>query len=114
VTFLVRWVSVQNAPYDSSHITGPGELAPYLQKLEGHPGSVILIAIEVPEVCNFARTTCAWLSAGERKALKSALEACRRKREKSHDVDRGGLVANPEGKDSGAAEESHRSVTPRA
>ena len=64
-------------------LPGPSELAPYLQKLEAHPGSIILVAIEVPEVCSFARTTCAWLSREERKALKLALERARKKREQA-------------------------------
>jgi uncharacterized membrane protein len=81
-------------------LPGPIELAPYLQQLEAHPGSVILVAIEVPEVCNFARATCAWLSREERTILRRALEACRRKREKSHDVARRDLASVSEGKDS--------------
>ena len=40
----------------------PQDLAPWIEKLEGHPGSVVLIAVEIPEVCNFARCTAAWLS----------------------------------------------------
>jgi hypothetical protein len=46
-------------------LPGPTELAPYLQKMEAAPGSVILIAIEQPGTCNFARCTAAWLSRGE-------------------------------------------------
>lgn len=79
-------------------LPGPSELAPYLQKLEAHPGSIILVAIEVPEVCNFARTTCTWLSREERKAIRVALERCRRRRT-SHDVDRGGLAATETSED---------------
>jgi hypothetical protein len=58
----------------------PQELAPWIQKLESAPGSVVLIAVEQPEVCNFARCTAAWLSKEERKDLKAALEKARRKR----------------------------------
>ena len=61
----------------------PTELQPLLEKLEAHPGSVVLLAIEQPEVCNFCRVTVAWLRADERKALRRALEACRRKRQKA-------------------------------
>jgi hypothetical protein len=58
------------------------ELQPWIQKLEAHPRSVVLIAVEQPQVCNLARATCAWLSREERKALRRALESCRGKREK--------------------------------
>ena len=58
----------------------PQDLAPWIQKLEAVPGSVVLIAVEQPEVCNFARCTAAWLSREERKTLKTALEKARRKR----------------------------------
>jgi hypothetical protein len=56
------------------------ELQPALEKLEGHPGSVVLVAIEQPEVCNFTRVTWSWLSREERKALKAGLERARQKR----------------------------------
>jgi hypothetical protein len=82
-------------------LPGPIELGPCLEKLDRHPGSVVLIAVELPEVCNFTRCTWAWLSREERKALRRALEAARKKREKSHDVDRSDLAAVSEGKDSG-------------
>lgn len=36
------------------------DLRPQLDRLEANPGSVILLAIEQPEVCNFARCTGAW------------------------------------------------------
>ena len=58
----------------------PQELQPWIEKLEAAPGSVVLIAVEQPEVCNFARCTCAWLSREERQAIRRALEVCRRKR----------------------------------
>ena len=64
-------------------LPGPAELAPYLEKLEAAPGSIVLVAIEVPEVCNYARATCAWLSKQEREAIRRALEVCRKKRENS-------------------------------
>lgn len=81
-------------------LPGPSELAPCLEQLQRHPGSVVLIAVEVPEVCNFARTTWAWISREERKALRRALESARKKREKSHDVDRSDLAAVSETNDS--------------
>jgi uncharacterized membrane protein len=74
-------------------LPGPIELSPCLEQLQRHPGSVILVAIEQPEVCNFTRTTWAWLSREERNALRRALEAARKKREKSHDVDRSDVAA---------------------
>jgi hypothetical protein len=82
-------------------LPGPIELGPYLEKLDRHPGSLVLVAIEIPEVCNFTRTTWAWLSREERKALRRALEGARKKREKSCDVDLSELAAVSEGKDSG-------------
>ena len=62
-------------------LPGPTELGPCLDQLERHPGSVILVAIEQPEVCNATRTTWAWLSREERRTLKAALEKARRKRQ---------------------------------
>ena len=53
----------------------PQDLAPWIEKPEGHPGSVVLIAVEQPETCNFAACTAAWLSREERKVLRRALEA---------------------------------------
>jgi hypothetical protein len=67
-------------------LPGPAELAPYLPKLEAAPGSIVLVAIEVPEVCNFARATCVWLSREERKTLKAALERFRRNRKKANNT----------------------------
>jgi hypothetical protein len=59
------------------------QLRPALEKLEGAPGSVILLAIERAEPrCNFCRVTVGWFSADERKALRRALGACRQKRQK--------------------------------
>jgi DNA excision repair protein ERCC-4 len=58
------------------------QLRPVLEKLEAHPGSLVLVAIEQPEVCNFCRVTWSWLSREERKALRRALEVCRRKRQR--------------------------------
>ena len=51
----------------------PTEVAPLLQKLEAAPGSVVPVAIDQPDVCNFCRVTWAWLSREERKTLKAAL-----------------------------------------
>ena len=42
------------------------------------------LAIESAEArCNFCRVTIGWFSAQERKALRNALEVCRRKRQKA-------------------------------
>lgn len=68
------------------------ELQPHLDRLERNPGSIILLAIEVPEVCNFARVTVGWFDAEERKALRAALERARKKRAQSHDVGAGDLA----------------------
>jgi hypothetical protein len=58
------------------------QLRPALEKLEAAPGSVVLLAIESAEpCCNFCRVTVAWLAPDERKALRRALEVCRRKRQ---------------------------------
>ena len=59
------------------------DFQPQLDRLEANPGSVILVAIEQPEVCNFAHCTVAWLSREERKTLKIALENARQKRAQS-------------------------------
>ena len=67
-------------------LPGPAELAPWIEKLEAAPGSIVLVAIEVPEVCNFARATCVWLSREERKTLKAALERFRRNRKKANNT----------------------------
>jgi hypothetical protein len=51
------------------------QLQPELEKLEAHPGSIVLLAIEPAEAhSNFCRVTVAWLSADERKALRRVLE----------------------------------------
>ena len=56
------------------------ELRLWLEKLEQHECSVVLIAIEKAESCsNFCRVTWAWLSAADRKTLKG-LERARQKR----------------------------------
>ena len=52
-------------------LRGPSELGPCLGQLERHSGSVILVTIEQPEVCNFTRCTWAWLSREEHKAAAS-------------------------------------------
>ena len=49
------------------------QLPPLLDRLECNSGSIIVIAIKQPEVCNFTRCTAAWLSREERKTLKSPL-----------------------------------------
>ena len=60
----------------------PQDLAPWIEKLEGNPGSVVLIAVEQPKVCNFARCTAVWLSREEGKTLKAAPEKARSRRTK--------------------------------
>jgi hypothetical protein len=88
----------------------PQELAPWIQKLETHSGSVVLIAVELPEVCNFARATCASLSREERQAVRRALERCHKQRQKSHDVDRGDIRATESSKD--IAQAAHETDIP--
>jgi len=56
------------------------ELQTQLDKLEASPGSVLLIAIELPSNQNYCRTTWAWLSAAERQTLKRSLTTARKKR----------------------------------
>jgi hypothetical protein len=75
------------------------ELQPHLDKLEANQGSVVLIAIEVPEVCNFSRVTVGWFSKGERDALRKALLKARAKRQ-SHQEGRGDLAAKESSEDS--------------
>ena len=85
-------------------LPAPHELAPWIEKLEAHPGSVVLIAVEQPEICNLARCTAAWLSREERTELRRALEVCRKQREKSHDAGRGDLGSVSASKDSESLE----------
>ena len=59
------------------------DLQSHLDRLEADLGRVILLAIEQPEVCNFARCTGAGLNREERKTLKIALENARQKRAQS-------------------------------
>ena len=59
------------------------ELQTQLDKLEACPGSVLLIAVELPSNQNFHRVTWAWISAAERKTLKRSLTTARKKREGS-------------------------------
>ena len=51
-----------------------------LKRLEAHPGSVVLIAVEQPELQLRSRR----VSREERKALKAALEKARKKREQAN------------------------------
>ena len=74
--------------------------------MESHPGSVVLIAVEQPEVCNFARCTAAWLSREERKTLKTALEKARKKRALLRQDARGDLGSVSEPNDSKSLEET--------
>jgi D-arabinose 1-dehydrogenase-like Zn-dependent alcohol dehydrogenase len=57
---------------DSSSTSPISELQPHLERLEANPGSIVLLAIEKPQVCHFARcVTCA-----ERVASWSAIPKC--------------------------------------
>jgi hypothetical protein len=77
------------------------DLQSQLERLEANSGSVVIIAIEQPEVCNFTRCTWAWLSRTERQSLRAALEKARAKREAGACAPRGDLAACSEGDDSG-------------
>jgi hypothetical protein len=57
------------------------ELKPHLDRLERTPGSVLLIALELPESQNFARVGIGFFDDAERKALHAALTRCRKRRE---------------------------------
>ena len=83
----------------------PRDLAPWIEKLEAAPGSVVLIAVEQPEVCNYARCTAAWLSREERQTLKAALERARRKRALLRQEARGDAASASKGKDGASLEE---------
>jgi hypothetical protein len=85
-------------------LPGPTELAPYLQQLENHPGSLVLLAFEVPSTCNFARCTAAWLSREERRTLKATLEKARKRRALLRQEARGDLASVSEGKEAQATE----------
>jgi hypothetical protein len=59
-------------------LSSPADLADSLEKLQRHPGSLVPIAIEMAEpVCNYCRTSVAWISQEERKVLKAGLERAR-------------------------------------
>ena len=67
---------------DRPYLANPAGATAGARKIGGHPGSLVLLAIEPAEACcNFCRVTFAWLSVDERKALRRALEVCRRKRQ---------------------------------
>jgi hypothetical protein len=62
-----------------------GELAPYIDVLVQNPGGVLLIAVTVePARRNYPEVTFGVFNAAERKALHRALEAARKRRDKSH------------------------------
>ena len=63
-------------------------LLPSLRKPKARPGSVILLAIKQPEVCNFGTAPCR----EERKTLKAALERARKKRAQSESRDGSGMI----------------------
>jgi hypothetical protein len=56
-------------------------LKPWLDRLEANEGSVVLIALESFQTRNDCRCTVGWFNADEKKALRSALIKCRKKRE---------------------------------
>lgn len=59
------------------------ELKPQLERLERTPGSVVLIALELPTSQNFCRVGVGFFDAAERNALHVALARCRKRREKN-------------------------------
>ena len=87
--FVVVLVERNPAKVIPTTFPSPEQLQPLLEKVESHPGSIVLLAIEQPEVCNFCRVTVAWLSADERKALRRALEVCRRRRQEKTAAENG-------------------------
>jgi hypothetical protein len=48
------------------------DLQPQFDRLEANPGSVVLLAIEQPGICNFARVTEGWFSKEERKRVQDS------------------------------------------
>lgn len=56
------------------------ELEPLLQKLALQPGSIVLVAFESFQDRNDCRVSYAWLSAAERRVLRTALERERKRR----------------------------------
>jgi hypothetical protein len=73
-------------------------LKPWLDRLEANEGSVVLIALESFQTRNDCRCTIGWFNADEKKALRSALIKCRKKREARAQEARGDLATNGEGK----------------
>ncbi len=57
------------------------DLKPQLERLEETPGSVVLIALELPSTQNFCRIGVGFFNAEERKALRAALARCKKRRE---------------------------------
>jgi hypothetical protein len=78
------------------------ELSPHIDRLISQPGGILLIAVDVePDRRNYPTVAFGVFDAEERKALKSALQSCRRGREKSRQNARGDLGAEVEYGDSG-------------
>jgi hypothetical protein len=58
------------------------ELSPHIERLISQPGGVLLISVDVePARRNYPIVAFGVFNARERKALKSALESCRRRRD---------------------------------
>jgi hypothetical protein len=104
---------IGSAPAPNPHNLAPGDffilhqwrgpLAPYVHDLIQKPGGCLLISVTIqPERQNYPEVAFAVFNAAERQALRRALEACRRRRQKSHDVAHSALAGAGEGKDSGA------------
>ena len=78
-----------------------GQLAPYVDDLVSKPGGVLLLAVTIePERQNYPDLAFAVFDATERKALRRALERCRRKRALLRQDARGDLGTVPEPNDS--------------
>jgi|GEM_PF-2744732 len=57
-------------------LPAPDELAPFFDRLESNPGSVVLIAVEWQrDVKNYAEAKVGWFDADARRRLKRALKA---------------------------------------
>ena len=62
------------------------ELSPHIERLISQPGGVLLIAVDVePARRNYPAVAFGVFDARERKALKSALESCRKQRHQKAD-----------------------------
>lgn len=81
------------------------ELQPHVERLVSMPSRILLVAVTVePTRQNFPDVAFGVFDAAERVALRRALEAARRKRAKSHSVDRSDLGSVSASKDSESLE----------